>query len=338
LNPHFAAWRTGLEQDTRVVVATGTFDWLVAVYKASPQYTKLPLKTRQSYDNALAMVSGHKLKDDRSFGTLLVQSITPGAADKLFTKLRVKSNGGLRVRSAVLAMVVAKTAWNTAWRSHPTIPVANPFAKMKLEYEPTPTRPPTHEELLRLVAAADAAGEWSIGTAAMIAFYWLQREVDILRRFSWTHYRPTENSGVVKVLHHKTRKEVDLPLFDDDETPLWPELMSRLDKGPHHGILVVTRDKPDRSKKVRLPWKEDYFRHTFSEIRTAAAIDPEVKFMGLRHGGNTEGANAGLSDAQLRALSGHKSADIILKYAQPTLEQRRTAARKRRDARVKKTS
>jgi hypothetical protein len=82
----------------------------------------------------------------------------------------------------------------------------------------------------------------------------------------------------------------EMPLYDVDGTALWPELMERLDSAPRRGTLIVMRDKPDRKRKSYLPWKEDYFRHRVS----------------LRHGGNTEGADAGLSDAQLRALSGHK--------------------------------
>jgi integrase len=58
--------------------------------------------------------------------------------------------------------------------------------------------------------------------------------------------------------------------------------------------------------------------------------------MGLRHGGNTEGANAGLSDAQLRALSGHRSANMTIIYARNTMKQRRTAARLRLEERTKR--
>jgi hypothetical protein len=89
------------------------------------------------------------------------------------------------------------------------------------------------------------------------------------------------------------------------------------------------RDKPDRRRKIYLPWQEDYFRHRFAKLRTAAGIDPEAKFMGLRHGGNTEGADADLTDAQLRALSGHKTASMTALYAKQTMKQRRVGARKR---------
>lgn len=65
-------------------------------------------------------------------------------------------------------------------------------------------------------------------------------------------------------------------------------------------------------------------------LRLAAA-----KFMGLRHGGNTEGADADLTDAQLRALSGHRTANMTVIYARQTMKQRRAGARKRLAARTK---
>ena len=244
--------------------------------------------------------------------------------DRLFEKLKVKGDGGERTRTAVLAMKVSQRAWNVAWRDKPDqIPAINPFAKMDLEYEANTTHPVSHEELVKFVEAADKADESSIGTAAMIAFYWLQREVDILTRLSWTHYRPADAPGIARIFHHKTRELVELPLFDDDGTALWPDLMKRLDATARRGTLIVMRDKLGHRSKVHLPWKEDYFRHRVATIRAAAGIDPAAKFMGLRHGGNTEGADADLTDAQLRALSGHKTANMTVIYARETMKQRR---------------
>ena len=302
----------------------------------SPKYTKKPAKTRKSYDSVLRLVSKHALKDGRTFGSLPLSSITPGATDRLFEKLKVKHDGTERRRTAVLAMRVCQRAWNVAWRDKPSqIPSVNPFTKMDLGYEAKPTRPVSHAELIKFVEAADKLDELSIGTAAMIAFYWLQREEDILARLAWTHYRPVDAPHIVRIFHHKTRKLVDLPLFDDDGTILWPDLIARLDASDRRGTLIVTRDKLDRRRKVHLPWREDYFRHRVATIRTAAGIDPEVKFMGLRHGGNTEGADADLTDAQLRALSGHKTANMTVIYARETMKQRRAGARKRLEARTK---
>jgi hypothetical protein len=337
LNPQFAAWRKREDIDLPSDhAAYGTFNWMVAIFKSSPLYQKLPAKTRKSYDAALRLASEHRLKDGRSFGKLSLKSITPGAADRLFDRLKERPDGGERVRTAVLAVTVCKRAWNIARRDKPTaVPWENPFDKMELSYEPTPTRPVTHNELIKFVRAADDAGEHSIGTAAMIAYYWLQREEDITGRLSWGHYRPDDAPDVARIFHHKTRELVDIPLYDEDGTVLWPELMERLDAVPRLGTLIVTRDRLDRRRKVHLPWKLDYFRHRVAAIRAAAGIDFSVKFMGLRHGGNTEGGDADLTDAQLRALSGHKTAAMTALYTKATMRQRREGARKRLEVRTK---
>ena len=112
--------------------------------------------------------------------------------------------------------------------------------------------------------------------------------------------------------------------------------MARLDAAPRYGTLIVTRDRLDRRRKIHLPVE--------SRIISATAWPPSVqrleltsdaKFMGLRHGGNTEGGDADLTDAQLRALSGHRTAAMTALYTKATMQQRRDGARKRLEARTK---
>ncbi len=337
LNPQLDAWRKREEIALPSLhAAPGTFDWMIALYKSSPLYRKLPAKTRKSYDAALRLASQHKLKDGRLFGVLALKSITPGTADRLYAKLKEKPDGGERARTAVLSVTVCKRAWNIARRDNPKIvPWINPFDKMELTYEPKPTRPVTHGELIRFVKAADEVGESSLGTAAMIAYYWLQREEDITGKLSWSHYRPDDSRNVARIFHHKTGELVDIPLYDEDGTVLWPEIMERLDSTARYGTLIVTRNRLDRRRKVHLPWKLDYFRHRVAAIRAAAGIDFDAKFMGLRHGGNTEGGDAGLTDAQSRALSGHKTPAMTALYTKATMKQRQVGARKRLEARTK---
>ncbi len=310
---------------------------MIATYKSSPLYRKLAAKTRKSYDAALRLASQHKLKDGRTFGILPLTSITPGAADRLCAKLKQKPEGGERVRTAVLTVAVCKRAWNIARRDKPkVVPWENPFDKMELSYEPQPTRPVTLVELERFVRAADEAGEGSLGNAAMIAYYWLQREEDIIGRLSWSHYRPVDAPDVARIFHHKTGELVDIPLYDEDGTVLWPELMERLDAAPRYSTLIVTRDRSDRRRGIHLPWKVDYFRHRVAAIRAAAGIDFDAKFMGLRHGGSTESGDAELTDSQIRALSGHRTATMTALYTKATMRQRRAGARKRLEARTKR--
>jgi hypothetical protein len=133
------------------------------------------------------------------------------AADKLHAKL-LEGGKGNRRRTAKLAMDICRRAWRVARRMKPTlVPSDNPFAGMEISYTPKITRAATFDELTTFVTKADELGYRSIGTAALIAFFWLQREEDIFLRLAWCHYRPSDASNVVRIIHHKNGQLVDVP-------------------------------------------------------------------------------------------------------------------------------
>jgi hypothetical protein len=339
LNPQFRAWQRNEDYCEHSRPLTSTFDWLVSVYKSSPKYQSLSSGSRVDYDRVLSLVSYHKLKDGRRFGELSLGSITPGAADRLHAKL-VEGGSGNRHRTAKLAMDVCRRGWRIAHRDKPTIvPAENPFAQMGVSYRPKVTRAATYEELVAFVNAADALGHRSIGTAAMIAFFWLQREEDIFQRLAWSHYRASDAPNTVRIFHHKNDALVEVPLYDEDGSDLWPDLVPRLDSVPKVGTLLVMRDKPDRKSKLHLPWATSasnpvrHVQRVVATIRDAAGLSPKITFTSFRHGGHTDAANAGLTDAQIRALSGHKTTAMVSVYAKATRDQQLVGARMRREAR-----
>jgi hypothetical protein len=345
LNPLFKSWLTGGDSDARRRAPIGVFDWIVAVYKSNKKYTKLPPRTRGGYDRAMEDVAGFTLTDGRRFGVLNVNSIKATTVDKLYERLKVGSDGKPRHRSALLSMTVCRNAWNVAHRNHPTIvPATNPFKGIDVEYVPKQNRAATLAELTRFVRAADEDGSPSLGTAAMIAFYFLVREEDIFRRMAWSDYRPAEHPSDVLAWHYKNRKteKVTIPLFDVDGTELFPEMMLRLESAPRNGTLMVMRDKPDPRKKIHMPWTtggRNPMRWVQAKVRRvcrAASLPDEISFTSFRHGGHTDGADSGLTDAQMRALGGHKTAAALLRYAKDTETQRRDGARKRLNKRTER--
>jgi len=345
LNPLFNSWLTGGDSDAKRRAPVGSFDWLVADYKSNKKYTKRPPRTRSSYDRALEDVAGFTLTDGRRFGVLNVNSVKAATVDKLYERLKVGSDGKPRHRSALLSMTVCRIAWNVVHRNHPTIvPATNPFKGIDVEYEPKQNRAATLAELMQFVQAADEDGSRSLGTAAMITFYWLVREEDIFGRMAWSDYRPAEHPNAVLAWHHKNRKteKVAVPLFDVDGTPLFPEMVARLGGVKQTGTLMVMRDDPDPRKKIYLPWTtggRNPMRWVQAEVRRicrAAGLPDEISFTSFRHGGHTDGADSGLTDAQMRALGGHKTTAALLRYAKDTETQRRDGARKRLDKRTER--
>lgn len=133
----------------------GTFDWMVATFKRSPKYIDLPAKTRKSYDDALALIGDHVVKDGRRVGSFSLKAISGAVVDKLHAKLLTRQDGTERRRTVNLAMAVARRAWKVARRASDRVPLENPFERMGLTYCPRQTRPVTRDEMMKLVEAAD---------------------------------------------------------------------------------------------------------------------------------------------------------------------------------------
>jgi hypothetical protein len=366
LLPQFDAWRTGgLSDRTPRGPAPGTFDWMVGLYRSSPQYAKLSKRQQGNYEYGLGIVSRHALKDNprglTRFGELRLIDITPGVVDKLYAVIKVDrepatdgdckpivGNDGNpvgretpRLRRAQEAMKACRRAWNVARRVEPiAVPHVNPFEKAEVEAPKSgKTVPATWEQTLAFVQACDAAGDWSIGTAAMVSFLWFQRQEHILgvprddgriTGLLWADYRPAAKPGCVIIQHPKTNEAVELPLYSADGRPLFPELMTRLDNAPRRGSLICLRDKPDATGVFR-PWPTRSttgavagFIRRVQEIRDAAGLPKEITFRSFRHGGFTASGDADLSDADVNAV-GAKTASTLDIYRKGTIKQRQRA-------------
>lgn len=244
---------------------------------------------------------------------------------------------------AASAMRACRRAWKVGRRLHSAVvPAENPFSQMGIKSiaaGETPTA--TFDELKKFVTLADKEGKGSLGTAAMIAWEWAQRGEHIFGAFEAAHYRPKERPNAVRIVHPKTDEEAWIPLYDEAGAPLFPDLMARLDavRAERIGGLMIVRDWPDRSKKIPLPWltdggKLDYMRHTVKDIIIAAGLRGELSFASFRHGGITEASESDLTEEEIRAMTRHKSAAVLPRYAKRTMKKVAAGAKKRRDGRT----
>jgi hypothetical protein len=79
--------------------------------------------------------------------------------------------------------------------------------------------------------------------AQIVAWEWLQREVDIFATFEVGHYRPKDQPNAVHIVHRKTGEE-NWTLFKDSGAPFSPVLMAELDaiKKTRIAGLTLRRD------------------------------------------------------------------------------------------------
>jgi hypothetical protein len=360
----FDSWRTaGLSDMVPIGPAEGTFDWLVAIFKGHRAWTEIDWKTQRLYDQGLSLFADHILKDGTRVGSKRISDFKRGFVDAIYAKLlnveeqdeSGKTITRTRRRFANAAMTACRRAWNVGKRAQEKlVPEVNPFSQMFLKkrgpgeaVRDTPTA--TWEELTLFRAMAIGLGYRSIATAALATWEWLQREEHLLGAFSWSHYRPKERPRAVRIVHPKNGEEAWWPLFDEignpQQSPLFPELMAELDALKASTVvgmdgLVFRRDHARRRHKVPLPWitaRGDlrYFRSVVKSIIRAAGLREELSFTSFRHGGFTEGADADMTDAELRAAGRHRSARQLPTYAKRTRKQLISVAKKRRDERTK---
>ena len=356
LNPMFDAWcetkHLNTEQRRKLYttaaadrVPLGTFRWLAREFQKTDKFTDLDKTYRDNYRDGLALLSEYKLRKDtlgRTFGDLPLTSITALAVDELLKALKKMPNGKVRIRVVYKAMQAGRRAWNVTGRLHPKfVPALNPFAKTGFKaprggasMEATPS------ELHRFMAEADRRGQPSMAVAALIAWDWMLRERDLVGHLAWSSYRsgnrPTE-IGLAHRKNHTRHGEVEIlrmPLEDEAGARLFPELEDRLKALPRRGSLMIMRDQLDRFRKEHLPYKLNYFQKEARKILDAANLQ-HLKFESFRKGGETDCANAGLTDQEIMALDGHNTRDMLTIYAARNMQQRVNGMLKRRALRTK---
>lgn len=238
-------------------------------------------------------------------------------------------------------MTVCKRAWNVARRVRSDLlPADNRLAKMGLSYTSKRTRPVNHDELMRFVRAADEGGEGSLGTAAMIAFFWLQRQEDILGHLSRATVAGPFPAG------RRAGDRARIPP-KDGRARRGVTLRHR-----RHGALART-DAAAR-RRPAAPHTHRHPRATRPAETNAPAVRARLCSASLcgnprggrhRPGGDVHGAatwrqrrgRRGRSDRpQLRASSGHRTTTALLRYAQATSKQRQAGTRKRLEASTKR--
>lgn len=357
LLPAFDSWRSrGMTDLVPIGVAPGSFDWLVGVFKSHQKWKEIDHKTRRLYEQGLSLFANYELKDGTRAGSKQISQFTKGFADTIYAKLLVveqkDADGNVirreRRRFANAAMTACRRAWFVGQRAQEKhVPAVNPFSRMGLKarspgkpVRETPTA--TWDDLVAFREAARRLGYFSVATAALVTWEWLQREEHVFGAFEVAHYRPKERPNSVKIVHPKNGEEAWWPLFDDRGEALFPELMAELDAIKQVTVsgLVFRRDHAHRKSRIPIPWiteRQDlrYLRSVVKDIVAAAGIRAELSFTSFRHGGFTEGADSDLTDAELRAAGRHRSARQLPTYAKRTRKQLISGTRKRREERTK---
>ncbi len=314
LNQAYDAWRRGEDHPGP---RYGTVAWLRREYETSGDFTNLSQASQRRYTQLLDIIENGYGRAP-SLGDYPINSFGRRHARAWYGLLREPPKEGDRPRldQANKAVAIARILWTFAQNEELT--TDNVWKGWRLKGVKTNVVNWTVEQYRAFVRAADELGYTALGTAATLAFELCQREGDVLR-LPWTSL----DDGEITVRQRKTGVVVVQPIS--------PELAQRLETTPREGPLIVMVER----RAVLRPYHQDTLRHHVQVVREAAGLPSGLHFYRLRHLGLTEAGDAGATDAEIVALSGHMSREIVGVYTQRTRQQASSALEKRLSLRTK---
>jgi hypothetical protein len=351
-NARFDEWReaggtfgTGKAPGVRRYASAGSVAWLLETYLAHEIFSRrVSERSRPDYRRLFDLVISCPTKTGGTFGELAISSVTPAAAEKIYSWVlnetvdeeataaarAIRPNASPvmtgKYRTGEKAVMYLKTAWRLMQPHHPgefRKDVPNPWDSVQLKSY-TRSQKPAHgrDDVYAFAWKAIELQQPELGAAAVICFEWLQRPENVVAGYiRWPDYVPGKS---MRVEHHKTGKMVLHPLVDaDDGSLFYEDAEAVLAELPRRGVPMVLR--PDGTI-----YDQTRFAQLVRVVADAAGLPKSFTIDSCRHGGMTELEEAELTDGQGRALSAHKS-KAYEGYAKRT-EKRMLAATRRRIA------
>lgn len=317
LNREVAAWRrdhpaaaaaSGKARAPRRTVAA-----LIEAYRASPDWRALAPSTRVAYACELDRLH-------RTFGARLVAAVRPRDVDEWLDEMRERAPDAARHLGAR-----ARALWTWGQRKG-LAPAANPWSRARLGAGAQRDVYCDLDGLRALVAAADAEGRPSLGTAAIIGFCAIARITDVLRltEAQITRAGPGAPARLV-YLQNKTRNR-HVRAGQRRRAPIDvvcpPAILRRLITHPPRptpsGLLCAREERrpprPNESGGGRRPqgqWSEREASRAWLRIaaRAAAATGNAglraVQLRDMRRSGFVHALLSGVPVGEIASLSGH---------------------------------
>jgi integrase len=276
---------------------------LISAYKGTSRWrkiTKVP-NSQRAYEQALSTAVD-------LIGDISISEITPTQAEALYDRL---CNAG-SINKANTVMKMLGIVWSNGERLE--LVRSNPFSGISLEATPDRDVMWTAAQIQTFVATADANGLGSIGTIALLAYELCQRPGDC-RQMLWGHYK----DNVFSFTQEKTGTEMRIPSTIT--------LTQRLDmipsnRNPNDAIALY--------EGTGRPYTDRLYRKKAQFVRELAGLPDHLKVSDLRRTGATLLGQSSTED-QIRAVTGHKSRQILNTYVRPNLSMAEAAQTKRQN-------
>ncbi|MTI10506.1 tyrosine-type recombinase/integrase [Curvivirga aplysinae] len=274
----------------RELTVRESFGWLIEQYLGSPEFKEKRPSTQKDYRASCDILKKTKAKN-KPFASMSRADViklrnhfsdSPSKANKIVRMLSVLGEMaidlGLRADNPAkgVSSLKAKGGGNRAW---------------------------TEGEMKAFVEGCDNP---MMKIAFFVALFTGQRQGDCL---NMTRTDERLKDGLIKVIQEKTGTEIYIPCH--------PLLMQILQEAPTNSIYFICREdgKPYSTDGFRANWNRQLAKLNLETNEKAGRIKG-CTFHGLRRNAASALAEAGCSNEEIKAITGHKTDDMVRHYTQ----------------------
>ena len=300
------------KQDKSVKIDPESISGLITFYKSTQEWLKLAENSQTFYDLQFKTAIEMWGSDSKvTFGQTYAKNVTATKADKLYTQIQDMYSDH---RAASVVKVMRKV-FNVALR-HDRVR-SNPFSNMKIPGLPTRKVMWEPGQVFKLIETADTMGYHSLGTIILLTYDLCARPGD-MRQLTWANY----HEGNFSYTQEKTKTPMGVAGS--------PRLIERLEKYHQYDPMDLDREGCIAiCETTSMAYSKDLLVKYIARVRNRAGLPKHLQLRDLRRTGATEMAEAGCTEDELRAVTGHQSREILATYVRPTVKLAQSAQNKR---------
>tara|TARA_R110001632_G_scaffold39527_1_gene98987 strand:+ start:540 stop:1625 length:1086 start_codon:yes stop_codon:yes gene_type:complete len=300
------------KSENTVKIDPESINGLIKFYKSTQEWIKLAENSQTFYD--LQFKTATEMWENASkitFGQTYAKNVTATKADKLYTQIQDMYSD----HRAASVIKVLRKVFNVALR-HDRVR-ANPFSNMKIPGLPTRKVMWEPNQVFKLIETADKMGYHSLGTIVLLAYDLCARPGD-MRQLTWVNY----HEGNFSYTQEKTKTPMGVAGS--------PRLVKRLEEYHQYDPMDLNREGCIAiCETTDKPYSKDLLVKYIARVRNRAELPKHLQLRDLRRTGATEMAEAGCTEDELRAVTGHQSREILATYVRPTVKLAQSAQNKR---------
>lgn len=309
----FAEYKASKVKAKRIRAPKNTVDYLYEWWKEHKSYKELAVNSKYTYEQVYNSIRTIRIGESPiPFGMMMIKSVDAKTADKLHATI-VDTISKHRADSAAK---VLRRMWYVARRGLLPSGHPNPFSQMGLRKLFSRSVQWSDVQVSQFVSKADEMGVSSVGTLALLCYHLCQRPGD-MRQMTWGQYDGSRVSFIQEKTKKYTNKPMSLML-----TPDCIERLNALERGENDEVIIKYE-----------PTGEGYDRFMYAKVarrvRRAAQLPDDLQIRDLRRSGATEMGEAGSTEDEIAAVTGHRSREMLNVYVNPTRKIADTGMHKR---------